>query len=253
MRILLVHNEYRGPGGEDVVLANEHCLLIERGHAVHVAKVTNADISGWAAKARAAWYTSYRPQSRFWLAGNIQDFTPDVVHVHNFFPLLTPAIYDACFDAGVAVVQTLHNYRTVCANGLLLREGRPCEDCILGSPYQAVLHRCYRGSRLGSWTVARLIQVHRSRNTWRDKVTRFIALTRFARSKFVEAGLPAEKIVVKPNFVPDPGPPTNDSRQGALFVGRLAPEKGITTLLRAWATVDASLTVVGDGPLRRLV
>ena len=253
MRILLVHNEYRRPGGEDAVVANEHRLLSERGHAARVGKVTNADISGWTAKARVAWRTPYHRQSRSWLAGKIRDFAPDIVHIHNFFPLLTPAIYDACLDAGVAVVQTLHNYRTTCANGLLLRDGQPCENCISGSPYQAVLHRCYRNSFIGSWSVARMIQLHRLQNTWRDKVTRFVALTQFARSKLVEAGLPAEKIVVKPNFVPDPGPLTKDARQGALFVGRLAPEKGIATLLRAWVAVDALLTVVGDGPLRRLV
>jgi hypothetical protein len=118
------------------------------------------------------------------MAREIAEFAPDVVHVHNFYPLLTPSIYDACREAGVPVVQTLHNYRTVCANGLLMRQGAPCEDCIGGSPWQAVLHGCYRESRPASAALARMIATHRRRRTWQTKVDRFIALSEFSKSRF---------------------------------------------------------------------
>lgn len=130
---------------------------------------------------------------------------PDIVHAHNFFPLLTPSIYDACIEAGVPVTQTLHNYRTICPGALLMRNGKICESCVVGSPYRAMLHRCCRGSIPGSWAVARMAAYHRKRKTWQTKVDRFIALTEFAKRKFVEAGSPEGKIVVKPNFYSNEG------------------------------------------------
>ena len=250
MRILQAHNAYQKAGGEDAVVANEGALLTGRGHQVRLWSVDNAAITGPWAKLRTAWQVPYSHTARRRVAAAIAEFAPDVVHVHNFFPLLTPSVYDACRDAGVPVVQTLHNYRTVCAGALLLRNGRPCEDCIGGSPYQGALHGCYRGSRPGSFAVARMIDRHREQGTWRTKVDRFIALTEFAKAKFIEAGFPADKIAVKPNFVDDQGarPPEAD-RHGALFVGRLSPEKGIGTLLTAWRDLDVPLRIAGDGPL----
>ncbi len=250
MRILQVHNTYQKAGGEDAVVANEGALLTGKGHEVRLWSVSNDEIVGAWAKLKTAWQTPYSHTARRRVAAAIADFAPDVVHVHNFFPLITPSVYDACRDAGVPVVQTLHNYRTICAGALLLRNGRPCEDCIGGSPYQGALHGCYRGSRPGSLAVARMIARHRGQGTWRTKVDRFIALTEFAKAKFVEAGFPAEKIAVKPNFVEDRGPQEAETeRNGALFVGRLSPEKGIGTLLTAWRDLDVQLRIAGDGPL----
>ena len=250
LRILQIHNTYQKAGGEDAVVASEGALLAGRGHEVRLWSVDNAVIAGPWAKLRTAWQVPYSHAARRQLGQIIADFGPDVAHVHNFFPLLTPSIYDACRDAGVPVVQTLHNYRTICAGALLLRDGRPCEDCIGGSPYQGALHGCYRGSRPGSLAVARMIARHRGQGTWRTKVDRFIALTEFAKAKFVEAGFPAEKIAVKPNFVEDTGPQEAETeRNGALFVGRLSPEKGIGTLLTAWRDLDVPLRIAGDGPL----
>ena len=250
MRVLQAHNLYRQPGGEDAVLANEQALLAGHGHEMRLFSVSNEDAAGPWATARAAWLAPYSPGSREAMAREIAEFAPDVVHVHNFYPLLTPSIYDACRAAGVPVVQTLHNYRTVCANALLMREGRPCEDCIGGSPWQAVLHGCYRESRPASVALARMIATHRRRGIWRTKVDRFIALTEFSKSRFTNAGFPAERIAVKPNFVEDRyATPGEDARQGALFVGRLSVEKGISTLMRAWEGLDVPLRVAGDGPL----
>ena len=250
MRILQAHNLYQQAGGEDAVVANEAKLLTDHGQEVRLWSVDNAAITGPWAKLRTAWQVPYSHTARWRVAAAIADFAPDVVHVHNFFPLITPSVYDACRDAGVPVVQTLHNSRTICAGALLLRNGRPCEDCIHGSPYQGALHGCYRGSRPGSLAVARMIDRHRGRGTWRTKVDRFIALTEFAKAKFAEAGFPADKIAVKPNFVEDKGARAPEAdHHGAVFVGRLSPEKGIGTLLAAWRDLDVRLRIAGDGPL----
>jgi glycosyltransferase involved in cell wall biosynthesis len=252
MRVLIVHNRYQQAGGEDTVVANEHALLERHGWEPRLWSVSNDVIVGTWSKIMAAARTTYSVPAREGLARAIAEFTPAVVHVHNFFPLLSPSVYDACRAARVAVVQTLHNYRTICAGALLTRDGHPCEDCIGASPYQGALHGCYRGSRLGSLAVARMVDTHRRRGTWSHKVDRFIALSAFAKSKFVAAGFPADRIAVKPNFAHD-RPAVFAERAGALFVGRLSAEKGIGTLLRAWNGLDVPLRVVGDGPLRELV
>lgn len=249
VKTLHTHNYYQQAGGEDAVVASEQLLLSAHGHEVKLCKDSNDRIAGAWAAVRAAWQAPYSRESRDVMAGVIAEFGPDVVHVHNFFPLLTPAIYDACRDAGVPVVQTLHNYRTICAGALLMRGGRVCENCIGGSPYRAALHGCYRNSRLASLAVARMVDSHRRWRTWQTKVDRFIALTEFARGRFVAAGFPADKIAVKPNFVEDRATSPGVEREGALFVGRLSPEKGIHTMLRAWGGLDVPLRVVGDGPL----
>jgi glycosyltransferase involved in cell wall biosynthesis len=251
MRILSIHNTYQQAGGEDVVAAAEMALLRNHGHKVHFHSVSNDSIQKLWSKIITAWNTPYSRGRRKETLRIIKRIAPDVVHVHNFFPLLSPSIFDACRDAGVPVVQTLHNYRTICAAAVLMRDGKLCEDCLKGTPYQAVIHGCYRNSRMGSLAVARMIDVHRRRGTWTTKVDRFIALTNSSRDKFVEAGFPAEKIVVKPNFVGKIKGETANGRErrGALFVGRLSQEKGIATLLRAWRDLDVPLKIIGAGPL----
>ena len=248
MRVLLAHNYYQQPGGEDVVVENEQALLSAHGHKVQLCMDSNDRIAGPWAAAKAAWRAPYSPEARAGMAALLAERAPDVVHVHNFFPLLTPSIYDACRDARVPVVQTLHNFRTICAGALLMRGGRPCEDCIGGSPYRGALHGCYRGSRPASLAVARMIATHRRRRTWHTKVDRFIALTEFSRSRFVKAGFPGGRIAVKPNFVEDRAQEAGP-REGALFVGRLSPEKGVHTMLLAWDGLDVTLRIAGDGPL----
>jgi glycosyltransferase involved in cell wall biosynthesis len=250
MRVLIVHNRYQYAGGEDTVVANEQALLERHGWETRLWSVTNDVIAGPLAKIAAAWQAPYSRSARDDLAPVIAEFAPAIVHVHNFFPLLSPSVYDACRAAGVAVVQTLHNYRTICPGGLLMRAGHPCEDCIGASPYQAALHACYRGSRIGSLAVARMVDTHRRRGTWSQKVDHFIALSAFSKGKFVAAGFPADLISVKPNFAEDRHITTTVARAGALYVGRLSPEKGIDTLLRGWHGLEIPLRLVGDGPLR---
>ena len=188
------------------------------------------------------------------MALELARFRPEVVHVHNFFPLLSPAIYEACREVGTPVVQTLHNYRLLCPNAVFFRGGRPCEDCLgRAVPWPGVLHGCYQGSRWATAPVAAMLAAHRLRGTWARRVRVFVALTEFARRKFIEGGLPGEAIVVKPNFV-EPAPSFGEGRGGfALFVGRFSPEKGIETLLDAWRLgrlgARLPLKIVGEGGL----
>lgn len=253
MKILQVHNFYQRPGGEDVVLYNEGELLRDNGHCVRQLTVSNAILNHPLTSIFTAAHAAYSWAGRNMVAKALQEVQPDVVHVHNFFPVLTPSIYDACHAASVPVVQTLHNYRILCAAAHLYRNGTPCETCLSASPYQAVLHRCYRNSRLAS--LARMIDFHRRKDTWNRLVDCFIALTNFGKSRFCAGGIRPEKVAVKPNFVPDPGEPPEycGRRTSFLYVGRLSPEKGVATLLAAWRNVDLPLHVIGDGPMRRNV
>ena len=252
MKILFVHNRYQQFGGEDSVLDSETKLLSKNGHKVSLALKQNDAINSLRSKVNTFLDVAYSRQSKLWMSEQIIQHKPDVIHVHNFFPLLSPSIYDACLEAGVPVVQTLHNYRTMCPGALLMRDGVICEKCITGSAYQSVLHGCYRGSVVGTFAVARMIEKHRALGTWQQKVNCFIALTEFARHKFIKAGFPADKIIVKPNFTVDNSLPENkpsQARVGAIFVGRLSQEKGVSTLLNAWLELDIPLRIAGSGPL----
>ncbi|UOA08557.1 glycosyltransferase family 4 protein [Methylobacter sp. S3L5C] len=260
MKILFIHNHYQQAGGEDNVVAAEAKLLADHGHEVELWSVDNKDLpGGLTGKVKTALTTSYSSASKAIAKDKLQCFKPDVVHVHNFFPQISPSIYDACLEAGVPVVQTLHNYRLICPGAMLMRDGKICEQCITGSPYQAAWYGCYRGSKLGSLVVAHMVAQHRQQGTWQHKVSRFIALTNFAKGKFVEAGFPADKILVKANFVADPMeevPGIDCSLPAfALFVGRLSEEKGLKTLLKAWSTMadKTVLKVAGAGPLAELL
>jgi glycosyltransferase involved in cell wall biosynthesis len=171
-------------------------------------------------------------------------------------PLISPSVYYACARRRVPVVQTLHNYRLVCPGATLLREGRVCQACLgKGVAWRAVAHACYRDSRPATAAVATMLATHRVFGTWQTKVDAYVALSEFAREKFVSGGLPRERIVVKPNFVyPDPGL-VQERQPGryALFVGRLSEEKGLRALLGAWKRLarQIPLFIVGDGPMRQ--
>lgn len=256
MRILFVHNRYQQAGGEDRVVLAESSLLRAKGHEVELMEEDNDDILGWADAAITAGRAVYSFSAAREMRRRIARFKPDLVHIHNFFPRLSPSIHYACHRAQVPVVQTLHNYRLLCPASTFLRDGKVCEDCLgKAIPWPAAQHGCYRQSRGASAAVANMLALHRAAGTWNRTVTRFIALTEFARRKFVEGGLPAEKIMVKPNFV-DPDPGMGRGTGGyALFVGRLSEEKGIRTLLSAWSQLRSGerLKIVGDGPLAREV
>jgi glycosyltransferase involved in cell wall biosynthesis len=256
MRILLVHNRYQIAGGEDTVVRAEKSMLENHGHEVALLENDNAKISGGLGQFKAGMGAVYSRRGKRRVALELARFRPDVMHVHNFFPLFSPAIYSAAHEAGVAVVQTLHNYRLVCPNALLFRDGHVCEDCVgRAVPLPGVVHACYRGSRLATVPVAAMLAAHRALGTWTNMVDAYIALTEFSRQKLTEGGLPAEKVAVKPNFV-HPSPAVGRGDGGyALFVGRLSEEKGVSTLLAAWKELagEIPLRIIGDGPLAEIV
>ena len=198
------------------------------------------------------WSTeSYREFKRL-----LEATRPDIVHFHNTLPLISPAAIHAAKALRIATVQTLHNYRLLCPSGLLHRNGRPCEDC-MGKHFAwpGIVHACYRDSRPATAAVAIMLTAHRHMATWTDKIDMHIALTEFSRQKFIAGGIPAEKLVVKPNFVArDPGPGAGEGGY-AIFVGRLTTEKGIKTLLAAWQMIQnrLPLKIIGDGPLSNVV
>ena len=252
MKILAVHNRYQRPGGEDQVFLDETTLLESQNHHVLRYEVHNEQVKHMGRLTLAkdtVWNTSaYRE-----LRALIRRERPDVAHFHNTLPLVSPAGYYAARAEGVPVIQTLHNYRLLCPVALFFRDGRVCEDCMgKAVPWPGVVHGCYRGSRAASGVIATMLTVHRALRTWTEMIDVYVALTEFARNKFIEGGLPAGKIVVKPNFVaPDPGRGQGGGGY-ALFVGRLAPEKGTGTMLDAWDRLATKfpLKIVGDGPLK---
>ncbi len=247
--ILSVHNYYRQPGGEDRVFASEAGLLEQNGHAVLRHQDHNDRIRRGAIGTACDAVWNRRTFQR--LDSLVRSTAIDVAHFHNTFPLISPSGYYAVRRGGIPVVQTLHNFRLICAGATLSRNGSICEACITRrSLLPGIAHGCYRDSRSATTAVSTMLAVHRAMGTYQSQVDAYIALSEFARRKFIDAGLPPDRIVVKPNFVsPDPG--TGEGRGGyALFAGRLSSEKGIQVLMDAWERLpDISLRVAGDGPL----
>jgi glycosyltransferase involved in cell wall biosynthesis len=180
-------------------------------------------------------------------------FHPDVIHVHNTFPLISPSLYWTANALRIPVVQTLHNFRLLCPQAIFLRDGKICEDCVGKVPWRAVTRKCYRASAMQSAVITTMLATHRAIGTYRDRVTRYIALNRFARDKYIEGGLPAERFRLKPNFVASPGTPSWADRHGGLYVGRLSSEKGLDVLAAAARNGGAAnVQVIGGGPMESL-
>ena len=224
MRILLVHNSYQaGSSGEYVVFASEKALLESRGHKVVAFERFNDDIQSFPLwkKISLLWETAWSNESYRQVRQVIRRERPDVVHFHNTLPLISPSAYYACQDEGVPVVQTLHNYRLFCAVGILMRDERVCEECLHHGPWRGVRYGCYRGSRVQTAAVAYMVWSHRRKATWNDQIDAYIALTEFSRRKFIQAGLPANKIVIKPNFLNEEMPRSSRIGRYAIYLGRL--------------------------------
>lgn len=247
LRVLMVHNAYQQSGGEDGVVAAEAALLRGNGHEVIELRRDNQQVAAMSrvsVAAQALWSSGTYEEASLLLRRH----RPAVVHVHNTFPLISPSLYWACARAGVPVVQTLHNFRLACPKATFMRDGKVCESCLGKTPWPALAHGCYRDSRAQTAVVFGMLALHRTLRTFERKVTRYIALTEFCRSKFIEAGLPARRIDVKPNFADFGLPREPRERRGMLFVGRRAVEKGIDVLAQAWpGCAEIGLRVAGEG------
>ena len=254
----MLHNRYRLPGGEDAVVQAEVAMLRARGVEVKLATYDN-DIDSedeLGELLRAGWSSAWSAKSQGDVTELCKSFHPDLIHVHNFWFRLTPAVHGAAHSLGIATVQTLHNFRLLCVNAQFLRNGKICEDCLGKAPWRGVVHRCYRNSFVNSAAVLRMIMVNRHRETWRHMVDAFVVMSEHARSKFVKGGFPNERFFVKPNFIEAPGitRALPSSSRTILYAGRLSPEKGLSYLLTAWskAAVESQdrLLIAGDGPER---
>ncbi|MFE0766015.1 glycosyltransferase [Streptomyces smyrnaeus] len=257
MHVLVVHNRYASaqPSGENKVVDQEVELLRAAGHRVEVFERRSDDIAARSLLGKAAvpLLVPWNPAVRAELAARLRTSRPDVVHIHNVFPLLSPAVLAACADAGVPAVATLHNYTQVCPPGTLQRDGRPCTECVGSAPLPAVRHGCYRNSRLA--TVPLAVSLSANRRRWWSGVERFLCISAAQRDVLVRAGMPPERLAVKHNFVRDPGGCRAGAGEQLLFLGRLAQAKGVRLLMAAWDDIAADggvgvpLVIAGAGPL----
>lgn len=256
MRILLIHNHYKQVGGEDTVFFAEAALLEQHGHEVERLTFSNDAVNSFSEKLGAALGVVYNVQSARIIERKILSFKPEVIHVHNFFPLVSPAVFYVADKYRIPIVMTLHNYRLICPSALLHYDGRvQTENIAKIFSLSAINKKVYRGSRFQTASVVLATGVHKVVGTWQQKVDRFIALTPGAAKLFLHSSLRLDprQLVVKPNFTPDLGEGKADRQDYFLFVGRLTPEKGIETLLRANALHPFKLKIIGDGPLREAV
>jgi len=259
MKILFAHNYYgsSAPSGENRAFDAERAMMARHGHEVESYTRHSDELRAQGAwgSVRGALSTPWNPWSARAVRQAVARFRPDVVHVHNTFPLLSPAIFSAA-GGRCARVLTLHNYRLRCAAGILMRDGAVCTLCLNGnSAWPAVRHGCYRNSRLATIPLAASIVAHRALGTWERHVDAFIVLSEFQRSVLIDAGFPASKLHVKPNFHPGDAPPLEwpERKPYVIFAGRLTVEKGVHTLFEAWRRWGSGapeLRVAGDGALR---
>lgn len=258
MKILQVHNAYRHVGGEEIAVAAEKAMLEQHGHDVKQWIVENSKLDqlNTLTKISVALGSIWSSQSYRMTRKLLRDLQPDVVHVHNTTPQVSPSVYAACQSLKVPVVHTLHNYKLVCPGAYLYRDSAICEDCVGKSiPLPAIQHGCYRQNHFQTAVATTGLVFNRFKGTYNTEVDLYIALTRFARQKFINGGLPADKIAVKPNFVTTDIQPGNHKGGYALFVGKLVQYKGLETVLKAWDSLQANipLKVIGQGPLEILL
>ncbi len=251
-RILIAHNSYQQRGGEEIVVEREAALLRQNGHEVQIYGRHNSSIENMP-KAAVALDTLWSRRTMDDLSECIAAFNPDLIHVHNTFPLISPSLFWAAAKKDLPVVNTLHNFRLLCPQAMFLRDNRTCEDCLGKLPWRGAVHRCYRDSAVQSAVAAGTLTLHRALGTYRHKVSRYIALSRFCRDKFIEGGLPGDRISIKPNFVDSPVL-IDEPRANGLFVGRLSQEKGTDILLDALTRLPGKvINVIGEGPEREQI
>ena len=257
VRILLVHNRYTQFGGEDTTFLGEKALLESKGQEVDTLEFSNQEAEGIAGKLGLLWKAFYNPEAAKRLREKVALFKPDVIHVHNFFYVASPSIFIEAGRLGVPIVATIQNYRLICNSAYLMRDGKVCELCVDKTfPIYGIKYACHRGSRLQSAHLTAVTGWHKAQGTFVNNISRFITVTEFNRQKLIHSSLGPRpnQVIAKPNSVADVGFADTELRKGGyLFVGRLSPEKGIETLLKAAEIGGFPLRMLGGGPLEGLV
>lgn len=259
MKILQVHNRYKQPGGEWTVVNQEQKLLREE-HSVDSFFVENSlEITGLLARLRLLFRTHYNSESKKRILEKLEGSSYDVMHVHNFFPVLSPSIFESAREMNVPSVMSLHNFRLIHPNGLMFHNGEPDHRSLNGSAYRCVPDGVYRNSALQTAVVAHMIEYHRKKKTWGKMPSAFIALSAFSRDLFIEGGLPEERIFIKPNFIEDPVKKQSglslqlQKKNEFFYVGRISEEKGVDQLIECWLRFkpEARLVIAGEGPMKQ--
>jgi glycosyltransferase involved in cell wall biosynthesis len=259
MKILLIHNYYQERGGEDTVFEAEIDLLRQNNQLVESLYSENTTISTQWDKLRTGIFSIYNPFSALEVSKKITEFQPDIIHVHNFFPMISPAIFSVAKHHRIPVVMTLHNFRLICPNALLYRDGQVCESCIdKVIPWEGIRHACYRNSALQTASLGIMTAFHKLAGTWQNDVDCYITLNSFARGRILNSSLKLkpQQVVVKPNFVFEPESPYDDAVEKEdffLFVGRLSQEKGVQVMLDSFIQNGKPLKIIGKGPLQTIV
>lgn len=250
MNILQIHNNYQQPGGETVVVEQEKSLLEKYGHCVSQLIVQNNEIKNYNFFEKILFFKNALYSKKYYklICNKIHNEKPDIVHIHNVFPLISPSAYYACYKMGVPVVQTIHNFRFLCPNGIFFVKDNICEKCINGNTLHAVKKRCYKDSMILSSLYALIIYWHKKQKTFYTKITRLICLSNFVKNKIVSGGFSAEKITIKPNFLLPEIIDTKDKVNDVLFIGRLSREKGIYDVLEAADKLPkVTFSILGTG------
>lgn len=230
-------------------------MLRDLGHEVFTHERHSDDIAKMSlcSKAGVALRVIWSPRDYLEMRDTCRTIHPDVVHIHNTFPLISVAAAVAAHRAGVPVVMTLHNHRLYCPAGTLMRDGVLCFDCVGRRPIPGLVHGCYRGSRISSVPITASIGIHGMLRTWDRHVSIFLTMNRFSRDLAVHSGLSEQKMVIKPHFVEEPRVVRQGVGDRGVYVGRLSAEKGVLWLIEAWRCSLGPLTIIGDGPLRSTV
>jgi len=255
MKILLCHNYYQNKGGEGQTVFKEKEVLESKGHRVILFSKDNQEINNYefTQKAKLCYEIVFSRSTYKKVIEIVREEKPDIAHVHNVFPLISPSVYYALKNMNIPVVQTVHNYRFLCPNGLFLdNDGKICERCKNGNFSNAIIRKCYRSSYLQTSGMAFTLCLHRKLRTFINKIDVFISPSKFLKKKLIEGGIPEKKIVVKPHFVKcGEIKPSYEFDNYGVYMGRLSREKGLFTLLRAWKEVPGlTLKMIGEGPIR---
>ena len=256
MKILFIHNTYQQRGGEDVIFENESELMESHGHSVERLLFDNHQIKTSLDKFLTGVKSLYNFESAKLVEAVIKNFSPDLIHVHNLFPIASPAILYVADKYKIPVVLSIHNYRLICPSATLLHNGKIYEKSIHSIfPLDAIVKGVYRGSKIQTASAVLMTGTHKLLGTWKNKVTRYIVMSQFAKNKFLDSSLNVaeEKWSIKPNFSPDMGVGDTARENSFLFIGRLTAEKGIETLLEAARITGFKLEILGDGPMREVV